>query len=628
MKNIFCLFPLLLFQISIHAQIIFESPLSNRSANYHIKATLDCQRKQVKATEILQWRNPSRHPTGEFYFHLYMNAFRNERSTFLSQAPKMYKSSANLDPQELGGIDIQRFVLNNTYDLLPQIEYVQPNDSNQHDSTVVRIKAPRAIAPGEEVSFEIDFICRLPKIIARTGYSDEFFLFGQWFPKIGVYRDDRWHCHQFFPMSEFFADFGVYEVEFTLPVQYLVGSTGVLTQEILDDSLKTCHFRAEDVHDFALVAWPKFRKETRVIEGIQVHLLYAPEHSGQKERYFTALTHAIKYLNKWIAPYPYPQLTVVDPPLHAFKASGMEYPCFIMAGSVWGMPSMLRFYPEEVAIHEYAHQYFYGILASNEANEPWLDEGFTSYATLKVMNQAYGASSALSELFNIRFGRIDEHRQSYLRRPDVDIVVRPSWEYSVKSYGVSCYSKPALILQTLENLAGASVMDQVIKKYYEKWKFKHPTTHDFLMIVDSVVTQDLDWFFEQALWSTRILDYGIDSVYAEKISVLSDSISNFHNRVVVRRAGSFIFPVEVFSVLANGEILRQKWNGEDSVFVIDYNIQSPIKLAWVDTGQRVPLDVNWTNNSMTVKNNYKATIRHWLQTMKLYQQALLGLFIF
>ena len=626
------IFLILLFCLPTAAQVIFQTPLSERNANYQIKATLDCQSKIVTATERLTWKNISKRSTSELQFHLYMNAFRNDSSTFLSQSRKRYPDAPAPSRQELGGIDIRQFVLNNSYDLLPAMEYIQPNDSNLHDSTVIRVKLPRSVRAGEEIVLEVEFTCRLPKIINRTGYSDDFFLLGQWFPKIGVLQDGGWHCHQFFPNSEFFADFGNYEVELTLPSQYITGSTGILLREERGDSLKTLYYRAEDVHDFAVVAWPKFRQEVREIEGIRVILLYAPEHSSQRERYMTAISNAIKYLNNWISPYPYPQLTLVDPPLHAFRAGGMEYPCFITGGAIWGIPAEFRFFPEEVTIHEYAHQYFYGILATNEAEEPWLDEGFTSYATLRMMNHTYGKSASLSELFNVQISQTDEYKGNYLKRPGLDIVWKSSWDFGPRAYGVNTYSKPALILQTLENYLGKAVMDTIIQKYYQNWQFRHPKTGDFLTLVNSVSGLDLGWYFEQALQSTKILDYAVDSLNSKETNTIDSvngrEITEYHNRVVIKRLGDFIFPVEIASILENGDTLRQNWNGADSIWLFENSTTSRIREVQVDPEQKIWLDLNWSNNSLMVKKNYFATFRHWLQMMKIYQQSMLGVLLF
>jgi hypothetical protein len=346
----------------------------------------------------------------------------------------------------------------------------------------------------------------------------------------------------------------------------------------------------------------------------------------------TSITAAIGYLNKWLSPYPYPQLTVIDPPMHAIEAGGMEYPCFITSIAIWGTPTDLRLFPEEVTIHEYSHQYFYGILASNEAEEPWLDEGFTCYATLNIMNQTFGKSASFCELFNIHISQLDEYKGVYLKRPNLDQVLKASWDFAPRAYGVNTYSKPALMLKTLENFLGSVKMDDIMRSYYQTWKFKHPQTGDFLALVDSISEQDLGWYFDQALLSTKILDYSVDSLYSEETvsmdSKNSKAIVNYHSRVIIKRLGDFIFPVEIFCTFDNGDTLRESWDGADTVHVLNYHTESRLSEVQIDPKHKVLLDLNWSNNSMLLRKNYSATIRHWLQTMKIYQQALLGILFF
>lgn len=617
----------LIFQYSL-SQIIFESPLSKRNANYVINARLDIDQKIVYASEKLRWKNISNHPVRELQFHLYLNAFHNLKSTFLSKLHYRHRRFSRLDSTKLGGIDIDRLVVDGRYDLTSEIEFIQPDDGNIFDSTVVRVFLPMTVLPLKEITIEIEFRSRLPRIIARTGYAYDFFLLGQWFPKIGVLEDGQWNCHQFHINSEFFSDFGVYEVSMTLPVEYIVGATGILIGIEKDDSLKTLHFRAEDVHDFALTAWPRFKKQTQMIEDVEVSLLYAPEHSGQTDRYLQAITVPMKYLGNWLKPYPYPNLTVVDVPLFAGGAAGMEYPCFITTQSLWGMPSNIKLFPEEMTIHEYAHQYFYGLLASNEVEEPWLDEGFTSYATNKVMNYMFGKYSSCSTLFNIYMGQFDSHKNSYMRQPTLDFVLKPSWEFSRGGYGLTQYDKPVLILQTLENLLGEETMNKILLTYVDRWQFKHPTSEDFIAVVNEIAAQNMDWFFEKALQTTEVIDYSVFSISNEIRNEREYRPNNYTSKVLVKREGTFQIPVEICFNFENGDTLMRKWNGNETEKMYTFQCSSPLIAAQIDPKNKICLDLNWTNNSKTVSPQKGAFYRHWLNSLKLYQQALVNMLTF
>ncbi len=623
---------LLLLPLSLFSQTIFQQPLSPRIANYQITVRLDTEKKLLQGEETIRWRNHTANPTRELQFHLYMNAFRNRESSFLKNRHLRIRRF-DVKTGQLGGVDIKQLVVDSEYDLTKKIEFIHPDDGNEQDSTVIRVPLPREVKPGESVEIQIQFETRLPEIIARTGYSGDFFLIAQWFPKLGVLEDKGWNCHQFHPNSEFFSDFGVYDVSFTLPKEYVVGATGILVSEERGDSLQTLLFHAEDVHDFALTAYPRFQKATREIEGVQVVLLYPPEHAGMVERYFIAITYALQDFGSWYLPYPYPNLTLVDPPIYGMNAGGMEYPCFITVGSVWGMPKGFKLLPEEVTVHEFGHQYFYGILANNEFEEAWLDEGFTSYATTKVLDKHFGKHTSFLTLGGILMGDFDHQKKTYMEHPKRDYIVKPSWKFELGDYGRMVYSKAMLTLMTLENYLGEDTMGKIMKTYFQRWKFKHPHTQDFIDIVNEIAPENMDWFLKPALYGTEVLDYEVYQIAYRKTKSLTkeqaDSLEQpYNNSVTVLRRGEFVFPVELRVVFDNGDTLTTHWDGKERYKI--FHFQRPEKLvsACVDPENKIYLDINWTNNSRTFRQNELAFQKHWLASLSLFQNFLLSLFTF
>lgn len=626
-KSTLLFFGLLLLLSPLPAQEIFKEPLSPRIANYRFDVQLNPHEKRLSGTEILRWRNASDRPVRELRFHLYMNAFRNPKSTFLRNRTLRHKRFARVDYKRLGGIDISQMTLADGTELTDSIRFIQPDDSNRYDSTVIRVPLPRAVPPGGTIELTIDFSVKLPKMIARTGYAKQFFLLGQWFPKIGVLeKNGRWNCHQFFPNTEFFADFGVYDVRLTLPREFKVGATGILTGRQETDSLQTLSFHAEDVHDFALTAWPKFRQEVRNIGNTRVSLLYAPEHQDNVERYFQSISHSLEFMGQWLMPYPYPNLTLVDMPMYAMAASGMEYPCFITCGSVRGLPSGIKLFPEGVTVHEFCHQYFYGMVANNEFEEAWLDEGFTSYATNKIMEKYYGVHTSLFNLLGIHAGDYDEHKKSYLRKPDTDIIVKPAWEFRMGGYGTYEYDKPVLMLKTLEEYLGSRVMNRIMLTYVERWKFRHPHTQDFVDVVNETAPANMDWFLRPALYGTDILDYAVQRISVRREAAGPDS-SVYRSRVEIKRKGTFVFPQEIQMIFSDGDTLTEHWDGKAPYRIYTYRRPNArVVSAQLNPRQRVWLDLDWTNNSFTRQDNPDAFLKHWVQSLKIYQHLLLSLF--
>ena len=218
-------------------------------------------------------------------------------------------------------------------DLTSSLHYIQPDDNNKDDKTVIEAVLPRAIAPGETVQFKIKFHDKFPETQARTGWKRDFTLGGQWFPKVGVWWQGAWNCHQFHATTEFFADFGVYDVKLTLPQNEVVGASGIEVSNVSNsDGTKTLTYHGDDIHDFAWTASPRFKVADDTYEGVmgpvKLRIMMQPAHWSQEERHARILKQSLEHFERWYGPYPYKTLTLVDPEPGS-AAGGMEYPTFI-----------------------------------------------------------------------------------------------------------------------------------------------------------------------------------------------------------------------------------------------------------------------------------------------------------
>ncbi len=658
---------------------IFEHPLSPRIANYHIRVKLDVERKRLDGQEILVWHNRSNDAITELQFHLYLNAFRNNQSTFMKESGGQHRGN-KIDPERgWGFIDVTRmewlqqprqldgvtalFLSDDSLqqratvvDLTAGIEFIQPDDGNPHDKTVIRVPLPRPLAPGDSIILRIDFVAKLPEPpFARTGALEEFFMVAQWFPKIGVYTPQGWNCHQFHLNSEFFADFGVYNVWMTVPENYIVGATGLEYQVTRNgDGTATHFYHAEDVHDFAWTASPAFVEITGQAQDVSIRVLMQPDHLNQAERQLKAAQVAVEYFQNWYGDYPFPNLTVVDPRTGARGAGGMEYPTLITTGTSYNLSEKARFL-EMVTIHEFGHNYWYHLLASNEFEESWLDEGINSYTEVQIMADAYGKEASMLDVFGIRVSDLQLQRLGYIRGPKFDPMLRKAWEYySNTSYGINSYSRPAVVLTTLQNYVGEATMRRAMQAYVERFRFKHPTSRDFVETVSEVAGQDLDWFFDQVLYSNAALDYGVAEATTYPVPVpqgfdytlsIPDYIegqpleaaqiepqdSLYYSEVKIRRYEAFVFPVEIEVVFANGDTVRTTWDGRDYWTKLSFVKPAPLLYVTVDPDGKIPMDINLTNNSKTAqparKGLTKLTVRglFWGQFL-LEHLSLLNLF--
>lgn len=643
--------------------IIFETPLSPRIANYDIDARLDAEKKLIFGNEWLTWKNTSSDVIDELRFHLYLNGFRNNKSTFMLESGGRHRNY-KMDDDGWGFSNINKIVLESGVDLTEQMEFIQPDDDNEFDKTVFRLPLPQSIPPGGTIKLNIDFTAKLPQPpFARTGAKEEYFFAGQWFPKIGVYIDGEWNCHQFHHNSEFFADYGVYNVRITVPEDNIVGATGIEVEVKNNGNGTATHFyHAEDVHDFAWTASPEFVVVTGAAQDVDIRVLMQPDHANQGERYLKAAQVGVEYFQNWYGDYPFPNLTVVDPRRKAGGSGGMEYPTLITAGTSYRMPDGIRI-PEMVIIHEFGHNYWYHLVASNEFEEAWLDEGINSYSENRIMAAEYGPEGDMFDIYGIKLNDTHIQRSMYISQAAYDPIVRNSWDfYSNSSYATNNYPRPALMLLTLQNYLGQETMDQLMRTYFERWKFKHPKTQHFIDVANEVAGQNLNWFFDQALFTNYVLDYSVDRVMTKKIKknkgydfTLSvekalakdstetntteqdtaagdtvdesgaDSLKDteepdmYYSLVKVRRLGEFKFPATIKIVFENDEVIEKKWDGQD--YWVKYEYIKPTKLSYatVDPDEKIVLDVNFTNNSKTVKSQRlgvnKLSIRwmFWMQ---------------
>lgn len=595
-----------------------DTPLSDRVVEYTIDATLDAEARVIHGTQHLRWRNPDVAPASELQFHLYLNAFRDSTSTFMVESGGSFRGTSLNSTDRWGEITVDRLErvtaeddatladATTRRDLTERIRFIQPDDDNVNDRTVVSVELDEPVEPGEWIDLEFAFTSKLPRIIARTGWENtedgSLFVFaGQWFPKIGVLEppgrryvpDDaergEWSTHQFHANSEFYADFGTYDVSITVPSHYVVGATGLRVDESeTEGELKTVRYVAEDVHDFAWTASPSFRVYTRTWKHVNIRLLIRPEHRGQAERHFAAAIHGLDYYDRWVGEYPYTTLTLVD---GYGESNGMEYPTLITCGTFYGMPKGFRLL-ELVTIHEFGHQYFYGMLASNEAEEAWLDEGMNSYLETRVMDAAYGAGSAIN-LPGLPISDSQFQRLSYTEsRPHSGALFTRSWEYDTNGdYGKASYAKPATVMRALEGYLGEERMLRFLRDYYDTWRFRHPSTRDLQDVAERAAGEDLDWFFDQFVYGTAVVDYAVEI----------DTSGATGSSVVVRRLADGRIPVDVLVRFEDGTTDVARWDAVARETVLSFDRDSPIVDAWVDPENKVVLDIDRLNNRATLE---------------------------
>lgn len=638
------------------AQDEYQPLRTTQVASYNIEAKLDTDAKMVSGVEIITWKNTSSDTIAELMFHTYLNAFKNSGSTYFKESA--FNTGLNigeyLEECEMGYIDINRMVIVDGEPLTQDMKYVQPDDNNADDQTVLSVKLPKKLLPGEEIKVQVTFLSKLPKIISRTGYErGDFFMVGQWFPKIGVYEPKGmrqrakggWNCHQFHYNSEFYADFGTYDVSITVPEKYKVGATGIENYEAtVGDGTKIYKFHASDVVDFAWTASPRYNVISDTYNNKGIKLLYMPEHGGETDRYIEAVKHAMEYMEKHVGEYPYAQICIADVPYYATDAGSMEYPMFITTETFKNVPAGIRLMESSV-IHEFVHNYFMAVVANNEFEEAWLDEGLAQYYETQIMDEYYGDGSLIN-FFGFKVNSSEYCRLGYTEsyNPAISTIDNFVWKYPSYTYGTMVYDKASTMFATLKGLMGSENFDNAMKNYYSKYMFGHPSGRDFTDVINEEVSSmnnpdlgdNLDWFFNSMLRSDDVCDYKLTKIvnryqnnskhgfFADglvQLFVDQDTTSERVSSVYVQRMGTMVMPVEVLVTLENGTTQLFKWNGKERCKEFVIHGTSRVVSAQIDPEGKIACDIDLVNNSVTIEPTpnpiwkYAVKFLFWLENI-------------
>jgi hypothetical protein len=612
-----------------------EPPRSPRNANYTIEARLDSTTRTITASETITWRNITSRPATELQFHLYWNAWRDTKSTFMRERALVAPVGATAD----SSIDVTAITLaasSGTIDLGSAKRFIQPDDGNPDDRTVMAVALPEPIAPGETATIELSWTARVPRPFARTGAIDSYYFIAHWFPKLGVLEEDGWNTHQFHSSTEFFSDYGVYDVRLTVPSGWIVGATG-RQQDLHDngDGSTTHRYYQEDVHDFTWTTSPDYIERTARyadpgLPPVDMRLLLMPEHVSQAERHFAATRTALKWFGEWFGPYPYGHITIVDPAFQS-DAAGMEYPTLFTGGTRWLVgPEVTGWTPEEVVVHEAGHQFWYGIVGTNEFEHAWMDEGINTFATARAMQQDFPQTFLDQRYFGgfvpwvfqdiqLRRETVWNRLAGYRPAAESDALSTPAYQFSPATGRYITYNKTALWLNTMERWLGWPTLQRILSTFYQRWQFKHPTPRDFFSTANEVAGQNLDWFFDQVYRSSNVFDYGVEHFSSERED------SGYRTSVTTRRYGEAMFPVDVRVTFENGEQVTERWDGLDRWKLYGYTRPSRALTAQVDPERVLLLDVNYTNNSRTLRPRSAAAATKWSAKWMIWlQDALLS----
>jgi hypothetical protein len=489
-----------------------------QAVDYKMSVELMPKDHSFKGAQTLTYYNNSPDTLKDLFYHLYFNAFQpnsmmDTRSRNIPDPDKRVGSRIEkLGEDEQGKQKVLSLTFNGTG---CYFEYHQ---------TLLKVILPSPILPGDTALLQMEFEGQVPVQIRRSGRDNAEgidYTMSQWYPKIAAYDKDGWHAYPYVA-REFYAPFGTFEVEITVPEKYKVAATGSLKnfenywlEDSRDGKLisyaltasenekRIWKFKAENVHDFAWAADPEYLHEAQVFDkDLSLHFFYLPDYKENWHRLPRYTAQFFEEMNSKFGRYPYPQFSAIQG-----GDGGMEYPMCTMLKGTGNIAGLIG-----VTVHEGAHNWYYGIIGSNENNYPWMDEGFTTFAEEEVLN-------AIS-----REPKVNPHKGAYsnhnylVGKPNLlEPLSTPADYYGTNvAHGISAYSRGSLFLAQIRYIIGQESFDKAMLDFFNSWRFKHPKPSDMLRTMERESGLQLDWFYHFWVETTKTIDYGIKSIDGKK----------------------------------------------------------------------------------------------------------------
>ena len=595
-----------LFLLLAFVQLSFSQNYWQQHVEYFMDINVDVSDFTFSGKQKLIYTNNSPDTINKVYYHLFFNAFRpgsqmDVRSrTIKDPDSRVGNRIFELTPKDYGSLDVVSLEQNGKEVVFEQKE------------TILLARLEKPLLPGKKTELSMVFKGQVPLQIRRSGKMNKegvHLTMTQWFPKLSEYDFEGWHPNPYIA-REFHGVWGDYTVNITIDKNYVIGGTGYLknaneighgysskNKEKKEETL-TWEFYAPNVHDFAWAADPDYIHDVQQSDsGVDLHFFYKPDAGEENWKKLQEDTLGLlEYFEENIGPYPWKQYSVIQG-----GDGGMEYAMCTMITVKRSYPSLFG-----VTAHELAHSWFQHILANNEAKHPWMDEGFTEYITSLAEKDVSGKTSLFP------------HKSSYdsyyminkiqLQNPSLTIeqpltIHSDRYDYNF-TYGASSYSKGAVFLSQLGYIIGKENLSKTIKRYYNEFKFKHPTPNDFKRVAEKVSDLELEWYLNDWTRTTNKVDYDLE---------IFDKDSR---DLTIKRMGRMPMPLEVLvsfgdgstamyyipidlmqgnKIFDNNVIVLEAWSWVNTEYIFEIQGNKKIIKIEIDPSKRLA-DVNQNKN--------------------------------
>lgn len=624
MKKILFYFFLFFFGCSTSS---FSQTYFQQEVNYTIHVTLDDVKNELTADESIEYINNSPNELSFIYMHLWPNAYKDNTTPLAKQ--KLENGETNFyfsKKEDRGYIDMIDFKVDGK-----AVKWELLKDSID----ICKMFLNEPLKSGGHITITTPFHVKVPSgVFSRLGHIGQSYQITQWYPKPAVYDRNGWNYMPYLNQGEFYSEFGSFDVSITLPKNYVLGATGDLVDgdaelKWLDDKVheteaiesynpkdldfppsdsitKTLRYRQKNVHDFAWFC----DKRYHVLKGkivtphtkreVTTWVMFTNAEGNIWKNSIQYMNDAVYYYSLWNGDYPYNHCTAVDGTISA--GGGMEYPNITVIGS-----SGNAFQLDVVITHEVGHNWFYGMLGSNERIHPWMDEGINSANELRYVHTKYpdrkltdGFNSILGNAFDLN--RYDHKYQYYLTylisaaKNEDQAIETPAYDYTELNYGGDVYSKTAVVFDYLKKYLGDNVYDAAMQKYFEEWHFKHPMPDDLRKVFERETGKNLDWFFDDLINSTKKLDY--------KIAFVNKRGDNAWD-IGVKNTGEIKGPVIIYGIKDEKIVGEVTYDGFENKALLGFP-PSDVDYFKIDYPENMP-EINRNNNTIRTQGIFKKT---------------------
>jgi len=564
-----------LFYLILSCSVAF----SGTTDTLKIRATLDHERKSITGSVSIDIT--AIESLDSFEFQLFPNVYSSKSSAYLQSGTglKDYLERTG----KWGSMEIDSILI------------AGKNETNYFDVeyTMGRVlPKPRRNIGGNKV--DIFFKTYLPERGDRLSYMVNDYLLDGWFPSPAVFDSGKWRQPVYGPQSELVGDFYYYDIKFTFPNNNKVAASALPVDSTVNDTTTVYHYKFGPAHDFALALSPDFQIDSFNVNSATILVYYRDFEQKIIDRLKYTARQTFEYMEKNVGSYPYSHFSIalMDIPY----MGGVEFPGMTVISSPRGGMMLTRYF-ESLIIHELVHQWFYGVIGSDQIEDPWLDESIANLFVLRIMGNCWGKSDNLFDLGGFQMTERDQLRTgSLLLRGPYPLDISANGFPDDGEYFKMIYSRGALLAETIENIMGDSLSGIFWKSYFEKFQFGRPATSDFVEHIKYICGDSITNIARQLIHNANEIDYSVYEIENTQI----DSVT-YRSKIVLMNKGGLEIPVDYLLILNNGDTVRQTWYSENKTDKFVFNFESPVVTAIIDPDQVITVDINLFNNSYSLK---------------------------